>query len=112
MEVKITKGRFYTLKDKVVILRRHLLEQVAISDLCDQHGMDPSMFYRRQKELFEGGHLVFQKDTDKTNAKLEKKISQLQQKSATKNEVLSELMEEHVALKKTVARSERLLGAS
>ena len=51
---KKTRKRF-TAPEKVAILRLHLLEHVAISDLCDQHGIHPTMFYRWQKEFFENG---------------------------------------------------------
>ncbi len=104
------KRKQYSPEEKIGILRKHLPEGAAISDLCDQYGMDPSLFYRRQKELFESGRLVFQKGTGSEKEKLEKKISYLEQKPAKKNEVLSE--EEHVALKKTVGRSERLPGTA
>ena len=40
-------------QEKAAILRLHLLEHVAVSDLCDQHGFHPTMFYRWQKEFFE-----------------------------------------------------------
>ena len=51
---KITRKRF-TDQEKVAILRLHLLDHVAISDLCDQHGIHTTMFYRWQKEFFENG---------------------------------------------------------
>ena len=51
---KKTRKRF-TAQEKVAILRLHLLEHVAISDLCDRHGIHPTMFYRWQKEFFENG---------------------------------------------------------
>jgi hypothetical protein len=31
---------------------------VPISELCDKHGLQPSVFYRRQKEFFENGLMV------------------------------------------------------
>jgi len=31
--------KHYTPEEKVAILRRHLLEQVPISELCDKHGL-------------------------------------------------------------------------
>ena len=58
------------------------------------------MFYRWQKAFFEKGHLAFQHDKDAGAIKLEKKVSKLEQKLTQKNEVLSELMEEHLKLKK------------
>jgi hypothetical protein len=33
----------------------HLLEQVSISELLDRHGLQPTVFYRWQKEFFENG---------------------------------------------------------
>ena len=53
------QGKHYTPEEKVAILRRHLLEQVPISELCDKHGLQPTVFYRWQKEFFENGHLPF-----------------------------------------------------
>ena len=42
------------------MLRRHSLEGVSVSDLCDEMGRQPTVFYRREKELFENGAAVFQ----------------------------------------------------
>ncbi len=42
------------------MLRRHLLEGVSVSDLCDEMGRQPTVFYRREKELFENGAAAFQ----------------------------------------------------
>ncbi len=52
--------KYYTPAEKVAILRRHLLEQVPISELCDQQGLQPTVFYRWQKEFFENGAASFQ----------------------------------------------------
>jgi len=49
-------------------------------------------------EFFEKGALAFEKKVGGQIARLEKKLTQ-------KNEVLSELMEEHVALKKTLGEA-------
>src|SRR5262245_33472624 len=45
--------KHYTPEEKVAILRRHLVEGVPISDLCDERGLQPSVFYRWQKEYVE-----------------------------------------------------------
>jgi uncharacterized coiled-coil protein SlyX len=49
--------------------------------------------------------MAFQKRSDSQTRKLEKKLSRLEGKLAKKNEVLSELMEEHVNLKKTLGET-------
>ena len=51
--------RHFTGQEKVAILRRHLVEKVPMSDLCEEHGINPTLFYRWQKDLFEQGAAVF-----------------------------------------------------
>jgi transposase len=104
MEGTMTKNKktFHTPEEKVAILKKHLLEGVPLSDICDQYGLHPSVFYRWQREFFEKGHLIFQQSKDSGTNKLEKKVSKLEQKLTQKNEVLSELMEEHIKLKKNL----------
>src|SRR3954463_16383098 len=96
---KKTRKRF-TSQEKVAILRLHLLEHTPVSDLCDQHGIHPTMFYRWQKEFFENAAAAFEpRDRQAGDAK-DRRITLLEQKLQRKNEVLSELMEEHIKLKK------------
>lgn len=86
--------------EKVVILKRHLVDRIPVSDLCDEYNLNPTVFYRWQKEFFEHGAAVFDHNKTKKQKKEEAKIQALEQKIHRKNEVLSELMEEHVKLKK------------
>ncbi|MGH2396450.1 MAG: transposase, partial [bacterium] len=44
--------KHHTAEEKVAILRRHLLEKEPISKLCDETGLQPTQFYRWQKEFF------------------------------------------------------------
>jgi transposase len=89
----------YTADEKVAILRRHLLEQVPVSDLCDEYQLHPTIFYRWQKQFFENGAAAFASSRP-TTTPWEQKIAALEAKLARKHEVLSELMEEYVRLKK------------
>ena len=94
--------RHFSGPEKVAALKRHLVEKVPVSDLCDELGIAPNLFYRWQKEFFENGHAAFdngRKAKGVEDAK-ERKIEQLEAKLQRKNEVLGELMEEHVQLKK------------
>jgi transposase len=90
----------YTPEEKVLILKRHLLEKVAVSDLCDEYHLQPNIFYRWQQQFFENGPAAFQRDDNGSKSIEGKRIQQLEEKLGKKNEVLSELMEEHVKLKK------------
>jgi transposase len=96
------KRRRFTPEQKVVILKKHLLEQEPLSAICDQYGLHPTVFYRWQKEFFEKGARAFEKSHESTANRLKKQVETLEKKLSNKNEVLSELMEEHVALKKTL----------
>ena len=90
----------YSAEQKVAIIRRHLVDQVPVSELCDEYHLQPTVFYRWQKEFFENGAAAFAKSQPKNNTGLENKIALLEKKLANKNEVVSELMEAHIKLKK------------
>jgi len=94
--------KHYTAQEKIAILRRHLLEKVPVSDLCEQYQLQPTVFYRWQQELFENGAVALERKNSKPSQIDQKKIVALEAKLTRKNEVLSELMEEHVKLKKTL----------
>jgi len=100
-----TQRRRLAPDQKIAILKAYLVDKKPISDLCDQHGIQPSQFYRWQHEFFERGSVIFESRGEKPSTHLERKVSALEEKLARKNEVLSELMEEHVALKKSLGES-------
>ena len=67
-------------------------------------GLRPTVFYRWQKELFENGAAAFQSQ-ERPHRQVEekqKRIEFLEKKVQTKDEVLAELMAEHIALKKSL----------
>jgi transposase len=96
--------KHYTAEEKVAVLRRHLLDKVAVSDLCEELGLQPTVFYRWQKEFFENGAAAFQSKERPAHQTEEKqrRIEFLEKKMQTKDEVLAELMAEHIALKKSL----------
>lgn len=100
-----TQRRRLTPEQKIAILKAHLVDKKPISDLCDQHGIQPSQFYRWQQEFFERGSLVFETRGQKPSTALERKVTALEEKLVRKDSVLAELMEEHVALKKSLGES-------
>ena len=96
--------KHYSGEEKVAILRRHLLDKVPVSDLCEETGLRPTVFYRWQKEFFENGTAAFQSQ-ERPHRQVEekqKRIEFLEKKVQTKDEVLAELMAEHIALKKSL----------
>jgi transposase len=94
--------RHLPVSEKVAAVKRHLLEGIPVSQLCDELGIKPTVFYSWQKLLFENAHLVFENGRKPRAAEdiKDKKIEQLEAKLQRKNEVMAELMEEHTKLKK------------
>jgi len=92
--------KYYTSEEKVVILRRHLIDRIPVSDVCEEQALKPTVFYRWQKQFFENGAAAFEKKTAPQQSAAKKKIATLEAKLTRKNEVLGELMEEHIQLKK------------
>ncbi len=88
--------------DKVKILRRHLMDKVPVSDLCDEYSLHPNVFYRWQKEFFENGASAFEKSKKPVNSSLEAKVKKLEAKLSHKDEVIAQIMEDHVKLKKSL----------
>ena len=100
----MSERKRFTPEQKVSIIRRHLVEKVPVSDLCDEYRIHPNQYYNWQKQFFENGAIAFER-RNKVNEKRrqnaqDKKIVQLEQKLQQRNEVVAELLEEHVQLKK------------
>jgi transposase-like protein len=104
MEIPIMSAerRHFTGAEKLAILREHLIEKVPLSEVCQKHDLVPTLFYQWQKKLFEEGASVF--ETKAANARQlnadAQKLAAVEAKLQQKNEVMAELMGEHVALKK------------
>lgn len=92
--------RKFSAQEKVAILKRHLLEGESVSDVCDAHGLNPTQFYRWQKEFFENGAAAFAR-TDKRAAQAEqRRQAELEAKLQKKDAVIAEIMEDLIAEKK------------
>ena len=99
--------RYFSPEDKVKILREHLLEQKPISSVCEKHQIQPTLFYLWQKTFFENGAAAFERrNAAAPRATAEqKKIEQLEARLRRKDEVMAELMTEHILLKKNLGES-------
>src|SRR5450631_3630270 len=105
--------RHFAGTEKVAILKRHLIDKVPVSDLCDELDIYPNQLYGWLKEFFENGHAAF--DNGRKSKALEdakdEKIHKLEAKLVRKNEVMAELMEAHTELKKVLGNSDQVLGS-
>ena len=97
--------RNHSSEQKAAVLKRHHLEKVPVSDLCDENKLQPSVFYGWQRQLFANAAAVFELGKPKAAAstreqQLEARIAQLEAKLAKKDAVIAEISEEFVRVKK------------
>jgi transposase-like protein len=109
MTTKRTR-RTFTTEQKVAILRRYLVDKVAISDLCDEYKIQPSLLYLWQRQVFEKMGLALEDGRSRRGqgnreVALEREIETLQAKLAKKDRVIAEISEEYVQLKKELGES-------
>jgi transposase-like protein len=94
--------RHFTAEEKVALLRSHLIEKKPVSGICLEHHLKPTVFYRWQQEFFENGTAAFQRNKGAEERRTQERIAYLENRIQRKDEVLAELMMEHVTLKKTL----------
>jgi transposase len=88
----------------VRLLRLHFVEKAPVSKVCEEAGIAPTQFYRWQKDYYEKGSSAFESSIGRrrNDSLHEEQVRRLKEKLQRKDEVLSELMEEYVALKKSL----------
>ena len=98
------KRKHYTSEQKVAFLKEHWVQKKPLSEICQSHGIAVSQFYRWQEEFFARARGVFDSPRQKPQVanQLQEKIALLEARLQRKHEVLSELMEDHIALKKSL----------
>jgi transposase-like protein len=94
--------RNFAPQEKAAIVLRHLVHKTPVSDLCDELGLHPTQFYTWQKQLTENAAVAFQtqRQSKRADDAKDRKILALEAKIQQKNEVVAELLHEHVQLKK------------
>ena len=97
-----SERRRFEAVEKVKIIREHLLDGKPLSEVCEKYGIAPTQFYQWQKTFFENGTAAFEpKKTAAREYELENKVKQLDKKLVKKDEVIAELVEHNISLKKS-----------
>lgn len=116
-EGKRERRRQFTAEEKAIILRRHLSEKVAVSDLCEEYKIQPSLFYVWQRQAFENLGVALEdrrtgarSGTDGRasageSAKQKQTIARLEAQLQKKDSIIAFVSEEHLALKKKLGES-------
>lgn len=97
---KSKKRNYYTAEQKVAILRKHLVEGISVSDVCEEFNIKPGLYYSWQKKFFENGAAAFQRSISDERRGLQDEVSELKDKLAKKDEIIAEVAEAFVTLKK------------
>ena len=100
--------RKFSPPQKADVVRRHLADKVPVSNLADELGLQPSQIHAWVQQVLEHAEESFQRskgqrgpdEKDQKIANLEAKVAKQELQLAKKNEVVAELMQEHVQLKK------------
>lgn len=100
--MKKQKRRRFSGAETVSILKRHLVEREEVSKICEETKIHPTQFYEWQRRFFENGVNAFESDDRHSENVLRTENDRLKEKLQRKDSVLSELMEEHIALKKSL----------
>jgi len=88
-------------EDKAKALKRHLLEKVPVSTICEELSVAPNLFYSWQQRLFEEAPNVLSRARDgRSRSAQEQRVATLEARLRQREEALAELMTEYVALKK------------
>ena len=92
--------RQHSAADKVAILRKVLLEGQAVSAVCEEHDISPTLFYTWQKQFFENGAAAFAKEGHAEQRDLERTVEALRHRLTQKDRVIAKVTEEFVKTKK------------
>jgi transposase-like protein len=88
--------------EKIALLKRHHMDKVPVSTICEEHQLQPSVFYSWQRQLFENSASLdaTSRRAPSREKELEEKVRQLEAKLARKDAVIAEVSEELVKTKK------------
>lgn len=104
-----------TAQEKMSLLRRHVVDKVPVSAICEEAKLQPTVFYRWLRQLLENGAAALERaNLERANLErangappqpdlaAKRRIAHLEERLRTKDPVLAGLMEEHVALKQSL----------
>jgi transposase-like protein len=94
-------GRKFSAEEKAAILRHHLVDKKPVSDVCDEYGIQPSVFYAWQRQVMDnlasaldGG--AGRRQRNGREEQLSRDNETLQAKLSKKDNVIAEVTEEFV----------------
>ncbi|HEX2100993.1 MAG TPA: transposase [Candidatus Synoicihabitans sp.] len=96
--------RQFTTEQKAAILRRNMVDKEPVSEICNELGLQPSLFYQWQRQMFENLAAALSGPASEGPSRREKelthKVAHLEERLAKKDSVIAEISAEYVQLKK------------
>ena len=101
-----SKRRYFSPERKVEIIREHLIDGRPVSEVCEKHEIKPNQYFTWQKKFFERGAAAFQSQNNTRQHSVQKrKIDRLRKKLSEKDEIIAEVAEAFVTLKKDLGKA-------
>jgi transposase-like protein len=69
---------------------RHLVDKKPVSDVCDKHGIQPSLFYSWTRQLCDNIETALQDGRSHGNGVLERKIAKLEKQVAESDDLITD----------------------
>ena len=98
----MSKRKRLTPQQKVIILRELLENQVPISQLAEKYQVHANDIYNWKKKLFEQAEEAFSFKQKPNFSKQDEKQQILEQKLKLKDEIIAELVQENIMIKKNI----------
>ena len=93
------RRRFSDVQKTKAVLS-HVQDGVPVSQAYEDLGIHPNQYYDWQKRAFSSLSHVFSRDTIRLDRSHQREVDNLKSKLSQKDEVIAELLTEHIALKK------------
>ena len=95
-----SRRRFSDVQETKEVLS-HIQDGVPVSQVCENLGIHPNQYYDWQKQAFSSLPHVFSRDAIRRQERShQREVDNLKAKLSQKDEVIAELLTEHIALKK------------
>jgi transposase-like protein len=100
----MSKAVRYSSSEKQRILNLHLKDKKTISEIAREEKVTPATFYSWQTKALDNLSKCFDESDDKERRRLEKRVKSLEKEVVAKKEVIADLAEEAINVKKKLHR--------
>lgn len=94
------KARRFTVEEKMRILEEARQPNTTVAEVLRRHQVDPSTFYRWEKQAKEGMREALQGRRSRNGKTAEREIERLKAELDKKRGIIAEVVEENLELKK------------